>query len=329
MTDTLSTTPTTDAPAAADERSALDVARDEFRAEILAAGLLVDAGQPGLYGRSGLFDDIVDGLCAYVARSFADQKPERYRFAPVMSRDEYELTDYIVSFPQLAGTVNGFRGTDADHRQLIAARERGEAWDPYLVPAETTLVSAVCHPVYERLRGTLPEGGRVINVRGFSFRHEPSNDPMRLQAFRMQELVFLGDPAAAKTFRDVMSQRQVKGLQELGLDAKIVAANDPFFGRTGKFLASNQLADEAKLEVVVKIYGDLDEGTAIASGNHAGAHFGPIFGIDQADGTPAHSSCMAWGLERVTLALLRTHGLDVAAWPESVKADLGLSHVGA
>jgi seryl-tRNA synthetase len=318
MSDTLS--PATEAA----EPTALDAARDEFRAELLASGLLVDAGQPGLYGRSGLFDDIVDGLCAYVSRSFADHHPERLRFAPVMSRDEYELTDYIVSFPQLAGTINGFRGTDAEHRELVAARARGEAWDPFLQPAETTLVSAVCHPVYERLRGTLPEGGRVIDVRGFSFRHEPSNDPMRLQAFRMQELVFIGDPDTAKTFRDTMSQRQIAGLQALGLDARLVAANDPFFGRTGRFLASNQLADEAKLEVVVPIYGDLDEGTAIASGNHAGAHFGPIFGIDLPDGTPAHSSCLAWGLERITLALIRTHGTDPALWPTEVRSELGL-----
>ena len=33
-------------------------------------------------------------------------------------------------------------------------------------------------------------------------------------------------------------------------------------------------------------------------------------------------------LLRTTLALLRTHGLDVAAWPVAVRARLGLPQVG-
>ncbi len=308
----------------AESRSELDVARDEFRAEVLAAGLLVDAGQPGLYGRSGLFDDLVDAVRSHAARQYSDQHAERLRFAPVISRAEFEKTDYIVSFPQLSATVNGFFGTPAEHEKLVAARAEGQAWDSWLSPAETALVPAVCHPLYERLRGTLPEGGRTFDLTGFCFRHEPSRDPMRLQVFRMQEFVFAGDAAAARSFRDDMCQRQIAGLRLLGLDAQLVAANDPFFGRTGRFLARNQIADEAKLEVVVKIYGDLDEGTAVASANQHGDHFGTAFDIKNPGGTPAHSACLGWGLERIVLALIRTHGTNVDSWPAAVLTELRL-----
>lgn len=322
MTDT-PTTSTTAAPTAA-APTALDLARDEFRTEILAAGLLVEAGEPGLYGRSGLFDDLVDAVGAHVTRLYTDQAATRYRFAPVIARTEYERTDYIVSFPQLTGTINGFHGSDAEHKQLVAARANGDAWDSWLSPAETALVPAVCHPLYERLRGVLPEGGRVFDLRGFCFRHEPSGDPMRLQAFRQQEFVFVGPADEAKAFRDAMCARQIEGLRILGLDASLVPANDPFFGRTGRFLARNQLADQAKLEVVVKIYGDLDDGTAVASGNQHGDHFGATFGIENPDGSAAHSACLGWGLERIVLALVRTHGTDPALWPAAVRAELRL-----
>jgi hypothetical protein len=37
-----------------------------------------------------------------------------------------------------------------------------------------------------------------------------------------------------------------------------------------------------------------------------------------ADGTPAATACIGFGLERVTLALLDRHGLDPAQWPAGV-----------
>lgn len=306
--------------------SALDVARSEFRKDVLDSGLLVEAGEPGLYGRAGRFDDLVEGVSRFVQTRFADLEATRFRFAPVIARAEFEQTDYIVSFPQLTGAVNGFYGTDKDHRALTQARANGEEWDSWLTPAETMLVPAVCHPLYERLRGSRESTGRVFDLEGYCFRHEPSLDPMRLQAFRMHEIVFVGTDDDARDFRNDMSKRQLAGLRELGLDAKLVVANDPFFGRTGKFLANTQLEDEAKLELVVPIYGDLDEGTAIASANKAGDHFGHLFGIETADGTVASTSCIAWGLERISLALVRTHGTDLTAWPNEVRALLSLSN---
>ena len=72
-------------------------------------------------------------------------------------------------------------------------------------------------------------------------------------------------------------------------------------------------------------YGDLDEGTAIASANRHGDHFGATFGIETTDGAAAHRACLGWGLERVSLALVRTHGTDVAGWPAEVLGLLGVS----
>jgi seryl-tRNA synthetase len=64
--------------------------------------------------------------------------------------------------------------------------------------------------------------------------------------------------------------------------------------------------------------------TAVASSNYHQEHFGETYGIETAEGEVAHTGCMAFGEERVTLALLRAHGLDLREWPDEVARQLGL-----
>ena len=45
-------------------------------------------------------------------------------------------------------------------------------------------------------------------------------------------------------------------------------------------------------------------------------------GIELSDGGVAHTACLGFGHERIVLALLRTHGLDPATWPEDVRQEL-------
>jgi hypothetical protein len=49
-------------------------------------------------------------------------------------------------------------------------------------------------------------------------------------------------------------------------------------------------------------------------------HFGAIWKIACDDGSVAHTGCVGFGMERITLALFRHHGLDVNAWPDDVRA---------
>lgn len=159
---------------------------------------------------------------------------------------------------------------------------------------------------------------------GYCFRHEPAIDPARMQAFRMHEFVYVGNAEGAEAHRDGWIGRAMSVLESIGLDAEAVPANDPFFGRAGKMLASNQLQENLKTELVVRIYGDLDDGTAVVSCNCHREHFGENFAITTPDGEYAHSACVGFGMERIALALLSTHGLDVSEWPSEVRARLAL-----
>ena len=299
--------------------SELDRARADFRQQLLDADLLVETGVPGLYGRSGTFEDIVEGVDRVVVAAGPGSAATKLRFPPVFPRTSFERTDYIASFPHLTGAVNTFAGSNAEHAELLAARSRGEAWDPWLEPADTVLVSAACHPAYSRYAGALREGGELLDVYGYCFRHEPAVDPARMQAFRMHEFVRIGTEADAAQHRDSWVERGLEVLGSLGLDATAVPANDPFFGRAGRMLAVNQRTENLKTELTVRLYGDLDEGTAVVSCNCHREHFGETFGITTVDGQVAHSACVGFGMERIALALLRTHGLDVDLWPGQVR----------
>jgi len=101
---------------------------------------------------------------------------------------------------------------------------------------------------------------------------------------------------------------------------KVRPANDPFFGRAGRMLASSQRELELKLELVVPIAGSP---TACASFNYHQDHFGAAFGIRTARGAVAHTSCIGFGLERMALALLWHHGTRPDGWPRPVRELLG------
>ena len=104
---------------------------------------------------------------------------------------------------------------------------------------------------------------------------------------------------------------------------EIAVASDPFFGRGGRLLSANQIADEAKLEILSPITSE-EEPTAIASFNYHADKFSRIFEIRTSKGDFAETACIGFGLERIALALLKTHGLDLESWPELVRETLKL-----
>jgi seryl-tRNA synthetase len=200
---------------------------------------------------------------------------------------------------------------------------RHEDWGEFQQMTELTLMPAACYPVYPAIaaRGPLPAGGVFVDAGGAGvFRHEPSHDPARRQIFHQHELVRIGEPDAVLAWRDEWAQRGLELLRSLGLDAELDNASDPFFGRRGRMLATNQRNESLKLELLVQIAGP--EPTALASFNHHRDHFGTTYGLELADGETAHTACLGFGHERIVLALLRTHGLDPAGWPGEVRAEL-------
>jgi seryl-tRNA synthetase len=302
-----------------------DTQQAAFRADLIAAGYLIPMGTTGLYGLAAPFEYIVEGIQRVITRCGADQYATSMCFPAVCLRTDFERTGYLASFPNLVGAVYTFTGDDYTHSALLRKVAAGGEWHDAFTAADLMLVSAACQPAFPLFTGTLPAGGRRVDVLGHCFRREQSVDPARMQAFRQREFLYLGDSSGAHSHCEEWIGRGLQILRDLGLDAWPAAANDPFFGRTGRLLAANQRASGSKTELLVRIYdherteGDGDGGTAVVSCNYHSDHFGNAFGIEAEGGGPAHSSCVGFGLERLALALLRVHGLDTAGWPDPVR----------
>ena len=294
---------------------------DEFRATLERHGLIIPTPVRGTWGRGPVFEDILQRFDALVDRLTADDGAERLTFPPVLARRLIERLGYLDNFPQLAGSVHSFRGSEAEARALSARVAAGERWEDLLDITDVMLTPAACYPVYPVFAGLLPAGGRLVTTMNWVFRHEPSDEPTRLQSFRMREFIRVGAPETVRAWRDAWLERALALLTGLGLPAAPDVASDPFFGRAGRMMSTSQREQRLKFEILVPVL-DGAPPTAICSFNWHQDHFTQVFGIRNADRSEAHTACLGFGLERVTLALLRHHGPDVAAWPEAVRAQL-------
>lgn len=293
--------------------------------QLIATGTLIRSGVDGVYLRSARFERIVDALDAMVGRYGAGEEPEVLRFPPAMPQAALVRTGYLKSFPQLLGTIHCFCGNEAEHRALLRCVDADEEWRAYQQPTDLLLAPAACYPLYQVVaeRGALPPDGVLFDVHAWCFRHEPSPDPARMQTFRVREFVRIGCTEQVTAFREKWFARAQQFVCELGLPCTIDVANDPFFGRAGRLMAESQRELRLKYELLVPINSQ-SKPTACVSFNDHLNHFSEVWNIVQADGSLAHSGCVGFGLERIALALLRHHGLDVAAWPASVRAALHL-----
>jgi seryl-tRNA synthetase len=287
---------------------------------LIRHGLYVPMGVDGLYGRSAAFEAVVAGVDALATRLGDDQQAEVLRFPPVLNRRHFERSDYLRSFPHLTGAISSFTGDESGHEELLRTLDVGGDWTTALTATDLVMAPAACYAVYPvaAARGRVPARGWMFDVSSTCFRREPSLDPARLQLFRMREYVCLGTPAQATGFRDRWMERGADFATRLHLPYTIAVANDPFFGRAGRMLSSSQRDQKLKYELLVPVHYDAPP-TACLSFNDHHDHFGQIWDMRGADGAVAHSACVGFGLERLTLALLVHHGFLPDAWPQPVR----------
>ena len=294
---------------------------ESFYKGLVEHGLIVPTRVPGSFGRNAVFEDVLarfDGLINNLAK---DDAAEFFVFPPVIDRTIIEKTGYLDSFPNLAGTVVSFFGNEKEAKALSAKVKEGQPWVDTQGMTEVCLNPAACYPIYPTMTGSLPEKGRLITMFQWVYRHEPSLEPTRMQSFRVREFVKAGSPEVVVEWRDMWLKRGVALLEELGLPAKPDVAADPFFGRTGKMLANNQIDQKLKFEVLIPVI-SADKPTACCSFNYHMEKFGEVFGIRTADDQVAHTACLGFGLERCVMALFKTHGFKTSEWPEKVRKRL-------
>jgi seryl-tRNA synthetase len=290
----------------------------------IAEALFEPMGIDGVYARTALFDKVVEGLTGLISRHRAPET-EVFRFPPVMSRAQLEKSGYLKSFPHLLGCVSCLHGSEADIRGVVERFEAGGEWAPSLAPADLVLSPAACYPVYPIAagRGAVPAAGLLFDVTCDCFRREPSKHLDRLQSFRMREYVRIGTPKQIGDFRGRWIKRAQGIADQLGLAYRVEQANDPFFGRGGKLMAMSQIEQSLKFELLIPLR-SAEQPTACMSFNYHQDHFGKTWGLRTGDGELAHTGCVAFGIDRLAVALFFTHGLDLPRWPAGVREALGV-----
>lgn len=297
--------------------------QEALRESLVAAGLFLPTGVPGVVGHGRVFVELVRAVNDLVTRTAVDEDAEPMSFPAVMPRSLLVAGGYLGSFPHLAGTLFSFEGSEARAREQAATAAAGQDWSGYQSMTDLAMAPAACHPIYPAVaaRGPLPAAGLTVDSGMASvFRHEPSDDPSRLQAFHMRELVRFGAPDDVLAWRNTWRDRSEALLSSLGLDVVPEEASDPFFGRIGRMMAASQREQALKFELLVPVAAPVL--TAVASFNAHREHFTEVYGITLAGGGTAHTACLGFGIERVSIALLSRHGLAPTDWPDEVRAVL-------
>jgi seryl-tRNA synthetase len=275
---------------------------------------------PGIYLFPEGFERIIAALRSGIDLLGSGQDYRRLAIPPVISRRMIERAGYVNAFPQLLGTVHSYAGDGRGWSRLAPLVADGGDWHAEQEISDLVLLPAACYPVYASITGAELSAPIRFMVTGNCFRQEATSEIGRLRSFRMTEYVTAGTEQHCVQWRADWLERVAGWLADLDLAVSIEVADDPFFGPGRKLYQAAQRAQELKLELKVPL--DADRVQAVASANYHKDHFGEGFGFS-CGGEVGHTACMAFGLERIALALVHRHGERLADWPADVRALLG------
>jgi seryl-tRNA synthetase len=270
----------------------------------------VPTDAPGVYLRPPAFEGVLTAVRGALEAAASKTPMPSFSTPPVIARRTVERAGYADAFPHLLGIVHAYAGG----RDLGPQRYTGHGL------SDLVLLPAACYHIYPLLAGRKLTGPARYLVHGTCFRQERTAELGRLRSFLMSELVYAGAAEACTAWRSRWLERVAAWLRRLELDVAVELATDPFFGPGDRLLRATQREQELKWELTAPV----GDGTrqAVASCNYHKDHFGAAYGI-AVDDTVAHTACVAFGLDRVALALVHRHGPDVDTWPTSVRAALG------
>ncbi len=258
-----------------------------------------------------------------LADSFGAQP---YRFPILIPARYLERVNYFRAFPHSLTFATHLR-EDLEvidqFSQHAACNTHGSLATPpdSFAAVQSLLSPAVCYHLYFGLADKPLPGGQVVATAvGNCFRYEAINltSLERLWNFTMREVIFVGAKDFVLENREIARQRMAQVFEQIGLAYRVESANDPFFIGEFRKQAAFQSAFQLKFEIRASLPFK-DSTLAVGSYNYHQDFFGRSLNITLPDGTPAHTGCVAFGLERIAFAFLAQFGLEPAAWPAEVR----------
>lgn len=290
---------------------------------LLARGDLVRLGD-GQYALTGILLDLLDYFDRSIQSIGGDVGAQEYRYPAIIPIGAMQRLQYLASRPECLNFISRLREDidviDAFSEEARAVTDRVDLAGR----VETDCMSpvAICLHAFHQLQDAdLGAPRRIIGAAGKCMRYESARmDTLRrLRDFTMREVVCVGTQKEVAAFRARARALAEERLAEWGLRSTVMTASDLFFTREFAGQATFQKAFDLKLELRAALDGGED--LAIGSLNNHRDFIGKGFAI-RAGGEPAHSACLAYGLERCVFAFVTQHGLNPAHWPDGVAGRL-------
>ena len=257
----------------------------------------------GLFFCAGAGAELVQTLDAQIRMAAHAAGAEEYRFPTIIAKQTLQRADYFQSFPDYALSVK--HPVQGDYFLTPAA-----CYHCYELLADSVTSHSVTnhsitnHSITNR---SITNQGALMTCCSRCFRADKP-DQSHLLEFTMREVVFIGGRGEAVEWRASWMQRVERWMNHLGLKSELVPASDHFFGEETRGKKLLQQIKKLKYELRV---GDISgSAMAIASFNLHEQFFTSRFGISLADNRPAHSACVAFGLERWAMALTARYGMQ-------------------
>jgi seryl-tRNA synthetase len=267
------------------------------------------AGFVGLSGPLLALADVIDRRLLAIAAAFS---AEPQQFSPLLAVADLRRIDYFSAFPHVVTFPVCAASDAATLRQFAHANSAagsGALRVGDTAAIEAVLAPAACYGVYIGLQGqAIAPLPRIITVRGTCFRSEPAFVPLERQpSFSMREIVHLGNADSVPRFLTKVRGMVAALAFEWQLPTSFKVATDPFFDptRSPKYLHAKLFPTKHEL---------VHDCLALASFNDHRNFFGETYGIASA-GTPIHTACAAFGIERWLAAIVRRHGIEPIHWP--------------
>jgi hypothetical protein len=293
--------------------------------ELIESGAVVPISE-GIFAYGGLFLDV----CKYFWRKIDEFGKTNftdiieYDVPGIYPIDRFEQGLYFESFPHhimFPTTIKNDMNVLNEFSQNGTGN--GEIFKK-MNPPENVLRHAACVPIYPLLEGKNidPDSPRIFLVSGKCFRNEGHNvfELARLKEFYMKEYVFVGTREQTHDYVEKARELWNYWIEKFGLNCKLETANDSFFASNYKKLKIFQILGDSKQEFKVwlpasKIY------CAVSSSNIHRTHFTKAHDIKNGNAY-CQSSCFAFGIERLSYALLSQKGLDVSKWDEQSRVEV-------
>lgn len=248
-----------------------------------------------------------------------------YRFPTMIPASYLGRVNYFRAFPHSLTFATHLR-SDLDVIDQFAQHAACDGDELHSPPTsfaavQNLLSPAVCYHLYFALADKpLPHGQVVATAVGHCFRYEATNlaSLERLWDFTMREVIFVGSKDFVLENRETARQRMRQTFERIGLAYRVESANDPFFIGEFRKQAAFQSAFQLKYEISASLPFK-DSTLAVGSYNYHQDFFGRNLNITLPDGSPAHTGCAAFGLERIAFAFLAQFGLDPDLWPAEVR----------